>query len=79
MVDRALLAAKSAAVRDAIARIRSVVPPEPAAFAEDRTVREDLVAHRYGVLDPALVHRIASHDLGDLEDFCAALAARAGA
>ena len=126
-------------MRDAVARVRAVLPATAAALAEDRTAREvvvlnlfvalqecldlathwladdgrevpqsyrevflalarnavvptdlaerlarasgfrNLVAHRYGVLDPALVHSIASHDLGDLEEFCAVLAARAGA
>ncbi len=139
MVDNALLAVKVAAIRDAVARVRAVIPPDPRALADDRTAREvvvlnvfvalqecldlaahwladdgrevpqsyrevflaltkhevisrdlaerlahasgfrNLVAHRYGVLDPVLIHRIASHDLGDLEEFCAALASRAGA
>jgi uncharacterized protein YutE (UPF0331/DUF86 family) len=30
----------------------------------------NLVAHQYGVLDPARVHAIASAELGDLLDFC---------
>jgi uncharacterized protein YutE (UPF0331/DUF86 family) len=30
----------------------------------------NLVAHQYGVLDPARVHAIASADLSDLLDFC---------
>jgi len=37
----------------------------------------NLIAHRYGVLDWSRVHSIASHDLGDLEAFAAALAKRA--
>jgi uncharacterized protein YutE (UPF0331/DUF86 family) len=139
VVDRTVLAAKTAAVRDAVARVREVLPEQPEALGADRTAREvvvlnlfvalqecvnlathwladeghsvpgsyrevflalsersviaralaerlaaasgfrNLVAHRYGLLDPALVHRIASRDLEDLLDFCAALAARAGA
>jgi hypothetical protein len=39
MVDRALLADKIAAVRDAVARIREVLPPQRDAFRADRTVR----------------------------------------
>ena len=30
----------------------------------------NLVAHQYGVLDPARVHEIAAHELGDLLEFC---------
>ena len=30
----------------------------------------NLVAHQYGVIDPARVHAIASAELGDLLDFC---------
>ena len=137
MVDKAVLASKIAAVRDAIARIRSVLPPSADAFRADRTAREvvafnllvatqtcldlaahwladegwdvpptygdmfvglanhgvidcalarqlaaaaglrNLVAHQYGVVDWQRVHAIAATDLGDLDAFCAALAARA--
>jgi uncharacterized protein YutE (UPF0331/DUF86 family) len=138
VVDKAIMAAKVAAVRDAVARIRDVLPETFQQFSADRTVREivvlnlfvalqecvnlavhwladagsqvpanyrgaflalsdegvisrglaerlaaasgfrNLVAHRYGVLDPVLVHHIASLDLDDLLEFCAVLAARAG-
>jgi len=124
------VAAKVAAVRDAVDRIRGVLPREPDAFEADRTVREvvvlnlfvalqesvslathwladagldvpgsyreifidlaergkiprplaqrlaaaagfrNLVAHQYGVLDPARVHAIASKELGDLLELC---------
>ena len=130
MVDKAVVAAKVAAIRDAVDRIRGVLPPEAATFEADRTTREvvilnlfvalqetvslathwladagldvpgsyreiflalaerakvprelarrlasaagfrNLVAHQYGVLDPARVHAIASTELGDLLDFC---------
>ena len=130
MVDGAIVAAKIAAIRDAVDRIRAVLPREAAALEADRTVREvvilnlfvalqetvalathwladagldvpgsyreifldlaqrgmisrdlaerlaaaagfrNLVAHQYGVLDPARVHAIASAELGDLLDFC---------
>jgi uncharacterized protein YutE (UPF0331/DUF86 family) len=130
VVDAAVVATKVGAVRDAIVRIRQVLPAEAAAFEADRTTREvvilnlfvalqetvalathwladagldvpgsyreifltlaergriprelalrlaaaagfrNLVAHRYGVLDPARVHAMASHELGDLLDFC---------
>jgi uncharacterized protein YutE (UPF0331/DUF86 family) len=130
VVDGAIVAAKIAAIRDAVDRIRAVLPREAAALEADRTVREvvilnlfvalqetvalathwladagldvpgsyreifldlaqrgmisrdlaerlaaaagfrNLVAHQYGVLDPARVHAIASAELGDLLDFC---------
>jgi len=130
VVDKAVVAAKVAAIRDAVDRIRGVLPPEATAFEADRTTREvvilnlfvalqetvslathwladagldvpgsyreiflalaervkiprglaqglasaagfrNLVAHQYGVLDPARVHAIASSELGDLLDFC---------
>jgi uncharacterized protein YutE (UPF0331/DUF86 family) len=136
VVDKALLAGRLAAVRDAVARVREVLPPDAASFAADRTAREvvvlnlfvalqecvnlathwladegrrmpgdyrgvflalsdagivrselaarlaaaagfrNLVAHRYGVLDPALVYRIAREGLDDLLEFCAVLASR---
>ncbi len=136
MVDRAIVAEKIAAVRDAVARIRAVLPPSPGALATDRTVREivvlnlfvalqealslaahwlsdeglevpqgyaqvfvalgergviavdlasrlaagaglrNLIAHRYGALDWARVHEIASTRLGDLLVLCEALARR---
>jgi len=131
VVDQAVVAAKVAAIRDAVDRIRGVLPPEATTFEADRTTREvvilnlfvalqetvslathwladagldvpgsyreiflalaerakvprdlaqrlasaagfrNLVAHQYGVLDPARVHAIASAELGDLLDFCA--------
>lgn len=137
MVDRVVLAAKIAAVRDASRRIEAVLPPTVDAFVSDRTAREvvvlnlfvalqecvsmaahwladegldvpptygevfrrlgergvvgadlaarlaaasgfrNLVAHRYGALDWARVHAIASEGLEDLLDFCDTLAGRA--
>ena len=137
MVDRQVLAEKIASVREAVARIREVLPAEHAAFLADRTVREvvilnlfvalqdcmslaahwlsdagldvpqsyaqvflrlgergvlapdlaarlaaasglrNLVAHRYGTLDWARIHEIASTRLDDLLAFCEALARRA--
>jgi uncharacterized protein YutE (UPF0331/DUF86 family) len=130
VVDKAVVAAKVAAIRDAVDRIRGVLPPEATTFEANRTTREvvilnlfvalqetvslathwladagldvpgsyreiflalaerakvprdlaqrlasaagfrNLVAHQYGVLDPARVHAIASTELGDLLDFC---------
>lgn len=40
MVDRTVLAAKIAAIQDAVARIAFMLPAEAGAFVEDRTVRE---------------------------------------
>ncbi len=133
MVDKAILAAKTAAVRDAVTRIRAVLPATAAAFVADRTTREvvvlnlfvalqecvalathwmadegwdvpatyrelfkgladhgvldaklaerlaaaaglrNLVAHQYGVLDPARVYAVAAGDLDDLLAFAARL------
>jgi uncharacterized protein YutE (UPF0331/DUF86 family) len=130
MVDAAIVAAKVSAIRDAVARVRHVLPREAGAFEADRTAREvvvlnlfvalqetvslathwladagldvpgsyreiflalaergriprelaerlasaagfrNLIAHQYGVLDPARVHAMASRELGDLLDFC---------
>jgi uncharacterized protein YutE (UPF0331/DUF86 family) len=133
VVDGAVVAAKVAAIRDAVDRIRDVLPADAARFEADRTTREvvvlnlfvalqesvslaahwladdgldvpgsyreiflllaeraklsrglaqrlaaaasfrNLVAHQYGVLDPARVHSMASRDLGDLLEFCQAV------
>jgi uncharacterized protein YutE (UPF0331/DUF86 family) len=138
VVDRAVVAAKVGAIRDAVDRIRRVLPPEASAFEADRTAREvvilnlfvalqesvslathwladagldtpatyreiflalaergmiprdlagrlaaaagfrNLVAHQYGVLDPARVHAIAAKELGDLIDFGALVSRAAG-
>lgn len=137
MVDRAVLAEKIAAVRDAVARIREVLPPSGDELAADRTRREvvvlnlfvalqeclalathwladagldvpqgyaevfrrlgergvidgelatrlaaaaglrNLVAHRYAALDWRRIHELSATRLGDLLDFCEALARRA--
>jgi len=138
VVDRAIVAAKVAATRDAVERIRRVLPLDASTLEADRTTREvvilnlfvalqetvslathwladagldvpgsyreiflalaergkvprdlaerlaaaagfrNLVAHQYGVLDPARVHAIASKELGDLLDFCALVSRAAG-
>lgn len=137
MVDKPLLAKVLADIRDAVLRIREVLPREVGDFANDRTAREvvalnlfvalqqclslaahwladegrkvpggyrdlflaladtgvleaglasrlaaaaglrNLIAHRYGVIDWARIHAIASHDLDDLLAFCEQLARRA--
>lgn len=80
MVDEILLATKISAVRDAVARVRSVLPPSPNLFAADRTAREvvvlNLIAHQYGVLDWTRIHALASERLDDLLTFCDELARR---
>jgi uncharacterized protein YutE (UPF0331/DUF86 family) len=130
MVDATVVASKVGAIRDAVVRIRHVLPPKAATFEAERTTREvvilnlfvalqetvslathwladagldvpgsyreiflalaergkiphdlaqrlasaagfrNLIAHQYGVLDPARVHAMASQELGDLLDFC---------
>lgn len=134
VVDETVAAAKIAAIRDAVDRIRATLPEQVEAFEEDRTSREivtlnlfvalqecvslathwladtgqdvpgsyreiflaladrgtlarelaqrlaaaagfrNLVAHQYGVLDPARVHAMAANELGDLLEFCDVLA-----
>jgi uncharacterized protein YutE (UPF0331/DUF86 family) len=135
MVDETVQAAKTAAVLDAVRRIREVLPPSSDEFREDRAAREivtlnlfvaiqecvdlashwladaglsvpptyrevflaladrgtierslaerlaaatglrNLIAHQYGLIDPARLHDAASNRLDDLVDFCRALAA----
>jgi uncharacterized protein YutE (UPF0331/DUF86 family) len=130
VVDKVVAAAKIAAVRDAVDRIRRVLPKEVGAFEADRAAREivilnlfvalqecvslathwladagldvpgsyreiflalaergaiqrdlaqrlasaagfrNLVAHQYGVIDPARVYGMAAGELGDLLEFC---------
>jgi uncharacterized protein YutE (UPF0331/DUF86 family) len=134
VVDATVVATKTAAIRDAVDRVRHTVPPDAEAFAADRTAREvvilnlfvalqetvslathwladagldvpdsyrevfldlatrgllpadlgqrlasaagfrNLVAHRYGVLDPRRVHEMATGELEDLLDFCRVIA-----
>jgi uncharacterized protein YutE (UPF0331/DUF86 family) len=136
MVDQRVVAARVAAIRDALNRVAQTLPAEVNALANDRTAREvvvlnlfvalqesvalaahwladdgldvpdtyreiflalaehhrippelarrlaaaagfrNLVAHRYGALDIARVHEIATDGPGDLLQFCA-LASRA--
>ena len=54
MVDRALLAAKIAAVRDATARVRDVLPASAAAFVADRTTREVVVLNLFVAIQDCL-------------------------
>lgn len=63
MVDRTVLSAKVAAVRDAVARIRAVLPGEPAAFLADRTTREVVILNLFVALQDTLA--LATHWLAD--------------
>ncbi|HEX5054741.1 MAG TPA: DUF86 domain-containing protein [Planctomycetota bacterium] len=63
MVDRALLAKALADVRDAIARIREVLPADVASFVRERTTREVVVLNLFVALQHCL--SIATHWLAD--------------
>ena len=80
MVDRPLYAGRVAVIRDAIARIRAVLPGSVSAFLADRTVREVVVLNPFVAIQAAL--DLASHWLADegwdvpqrYGDICMALA-----
>ena len=63
MVDKAVLAAKIAAVRDAVARIRAVLPADADAFVRDRTLREVVVLNLFVALQECV--SLAAHWFGD--------------
>jgi uncharacterized protein YutE (UPF0331/DUF86 family) len=63
VVDRALLAKKVASIRDAVARIRSVLPSTAQEFSEDRTVREIVILNLFVALQDCLA--LAVHWLAD--------------
>jgi uncharacterized protein YutE (UPF0331/DUF86 family) len=63
MVDRAILAARIAAIRDAVARIREVLPPTPDALRVDRTLREVVILNLFVALQESL--SLAAHWLAD--------------
>ncbi len=63
MVDEILLATKIAAVRDAVARVRSVLPPSSDLFAADRTTREVVVLNLFVALQECV--SLAAHWLAD--------------
>jgi len=63
VVDRPLLARKVAVVRDAVARIRSVLPPSREAFEADRTAREIVVLNLFVGIQACL--DLATHWLAD--------------
>ena len=54
MVDAAVVATKVGAIRDAVIRIRHVLPQQAAAFEADRTTREVVILNLFvagGLLD----------------------------
>lgn len=63
VVDRALVARQIATVRDAVARIRSVVPSSREAFEADRTAREVVILNLFVAIQACL--DLATHWLAD--------------
>ena len=63
MVDKALLAKGIADIRDAVARIREVLPADAEEFARERTVREVVVLNLFVALQQCLA--LAAHWLAD--------------
>jgi uncharacterized protein YutE (UPF0331/DUF86 family) len=63
VVDRSLLAKQVATVRDAVARIRAVLPQSRAAFEADRTAREVVVLNLFIAIQACLT--LAAHWLAD--------------
>lgn len=63
MVDKVILAAKVAAIRDATQRIRTVLPPTADAFLADRTSREVVTLNLFLALQESIA--LATHWLAD--------------
>jgi uncharacterized protein YutE (UPF0331/DUF86 family) len=63
MVDSVVLASKLAAIRDAVARIREVLPETPSELAADRTAREVVTLNLFLALQEAI--SLATHWLAD--------------
>jgi uncharacterized protein YutE (UPF0331/DUF86 family) len=63
VVDKALVAAKVAAVRDATARVRTVLPASAEALAADRTAREVVILNLLVAIQGCL--DLATHWLAD--------------
>ena len=63
VVDRPLLAKQVATVRDAVARIRAMLPPSQEAFEGDRTAREVVVLNLFVAIQACL--DLAAHWLAD--------------
>jgi len=63
MVDSTILASKIGAVRDAVARIRAVLPADVETFVSDRTTREVVVLNLFVALQECMA--LAAHWLAD--------------
>jgi uncharacterized protein YutE (UPF0331/DUF86 family) len=63
VVDKTVLAAKLAAVRDAVSRIREVLPATAEAFAADRTAREVVTLNLFVAIQESIA--LATHWLAD--------------
>ncbi len=63
MVDSALVAAKITVVRDAVARVHTVLPASANAFAADRTIREVVTLNLFVAIQACL--DLAAHWLAD--------------
>jgi uncharacterized protein YutE (UPF0331/DUF86 family) len=63
VVDKTLLAAKVAAIRDAVQRIRAVLPLDRETFISDRTAREIVTLNLFVALQECL--SLATHWLAD--------------
>jgi uncharacterized protein YutE (UPF0331/DUF86 family) len=63
MVDKTVAAAKVAAIRDAVARIRTTLPEDVRAFEEDRTLREVVILNLLVALQECV--SLATHWLAD--------------
>ena len=63
MVDRTVLATKVAAIRDAVDRIRSTIPPDADTFVADRTAREVVILNLFVALQECVA--LAAHWLAD--------------
>lgn len=63
MVDKTVLAAKTAAIRDAVSRIREVLPASVDDFLADRTTREIVTLNLFLALQESI--SVAAHWLAD--------------
>lgn len=63
MVDETILAAKTAAILDAVERIRTVLPADAEDFREDRTAREIVTLNLFVAIQECLA--LATHWLSD--------------
>ena len=63
MIDRTILARRIAAVRDAVARIREILPDHAEELATERTIREVVVLNLFVAIQECL--SVATHWLAD--------------